>query len=104
MNREDKKENKSSLAAISFPLTQVNIYDATAEQERDTHPGHNEAIPKMPQTGVRGSTQDVRVVQSVDEGRRKGSETCKDLAKTSDVEETSFRHGEELSQENQEGD
>lgn len=44
------------------------------------------------------------MVQCIDERCRKHSQACEDLTQSSEVEESSLGHGEQLAQEHQKGD
>lgn len=59
----------------SFFLAQVDINDATAQQQRDTQPGQDEAVTKASRAQLLGVGEDFRDVERVDESSRKSGQT-----------------------------
>lgn len=46
----------------SLFLAQVNVYDTTAQQQRDTHPGQDEAVAEVSWSQFFGAGKDLLMV------------------------------------------
>jgi len=82
----------------------VDVQDTADEEEGNARPGQDEAIAKVSRFQISRGIQDVFPVEREDEARGERRETCKALAETCEVEESSCGQGEQLTHEDQEGD
>lgn len=88
----------------SLPLAQVDVEDGADQEQRDADPRQDKTVTKVSFPQVSGVPQYLFPVEGEDEAGSEGRETCKGLAEASEVEESSLGHGDQLTQEHQEGD
>ena len=60
---------------VSLLFTQVNIQDPAEEEQRHTHPGHDEAVAEVARAQISDVVQDLLPPESEDEAGSKGCET-----------------------------
>lgn len=80
----------------------MDVHNAAAQEQRHTDPRQEKAEPEVSRTQLVHVLKNFFVVQSVNENSGEIVEAGKSLADAGEVKESSFGHGEELSQENQE--
>lgn len=82
----------------------MDVEHPAHQEEGHAEPGQDEAVPEASSAQISGVVQDLFSVEGEDEAGREVCETCEGLTEACEVEEASSGHGEELTQEHQEGD
>lgn len=85
-----------------FPFAQMDVHDSAAQEQRYTNPRQVKAVAEVSRAQLPRVVEDFFIVQSVNEHSGEGVEAGKCLTDPGEVKESSFRYGEELSQEYQE--
>lgn len=67
-----------SQASVSLLFAQVGVEGSTEQEQRDTDPGQDEAVPKVSSALVSGTIQDLLPVEGEDEAGGKVRETWND--------------------------